>query len=514
MLLDIIRWQLGNKDSASSVIVVCPTLADAHSSCVKYGNFCTKIGVHSNIAHHRLVWFSKDRLFNKTQEVFAGGSAKLFVDHAVFDDDRIYNPSIQKLLREFLPHQQSYYSPPEPKYRLIPGGGLVHETSYVENSVIGRGVKVGPHSVVIDSTLTGATHVFKANVRYSTLHDTLVGESTLYSALVSKSRLEESEIRAQRNAPTQVIQCTLDHTFLNKKVYARHVRFEYAEVLSDLKLERCLVSKSRVDRLPGSVFRDKHITGDRSLPLKDFFVDENFGYTLKMQEQDMNELDVQKSLLEEREKALIQREIDLTDREAHLGKQKENFHVLLEASKKRVQELEANLSEKMEKNTMSQNTGYDAFKNTGSAMGSAILNGGKMAGANKLNNTLRDLFKRILMRQGFTREELDHPAVNATLKLAAPFILKYATEKFPQIFGGEKIAPVIGSAAEKAMEAAVYEIAMPILEEIGPDLLEIKNQATALVSDAPRVSEAEKEDVITRTAKVSEREKDPAPTPA
>jgi len=553
------------------IIIVASTLDEGYRILRKLDQFRRELGIKSDkVPPTKAV--SKERFFAKFQEVLAGfDPAGIFVDHAVFDDERVFVPSVQKPLAVCLPRYTPYYAFPRLRgrenYRLASGGGFVHETAYVENSFVGRGVTVGPGSIVIDSTLTGATRVFEADVRHTVLHDVKVGKgSTIYSARVSKSRLENSKILAQKSEPTRVVRCTLDNTLLKRDVYARHVRFENAQVSSGARIKHCLVSETHISSDGKAVLSLKKFTATELLSLKEFFIDEDDGYSYKMSEQDMKEMDVQKSLLEKREAALIQRELQITDREAELGKLEEglrfqreeapcereeieNLHEALEAREKRVQEAEANVvsqlsmsrdlvisscetadgiakvamiqaqalvdlaeEKKTEKNTMSQNnTGYDALKNTGSAMGAAILNGGKMAGANKFNNTIRDLFKRILMRQGFTREELDHPAVNATLKLAAPFILKYATEKFPQIFGGEKIAPIVGSAAEKAMEAAVYEIAMPILEEIGPDLLEIKSQAAALVSDAPRVEEAEEDDVITRTAKVSEREKDPVP---
>lgn len=192
----------------------------------------------------------------------------------------------------------------------------------------------------------------------------------------------------------------------------------------------------------------------------------------------------------------------------------ENLKIELEDREKRVEEVEGRTFQELAADIDINNTEDPmtsdqeapknaAIKNTATAASQAFMQGAKLAGANKLNQMITQAAKRLLVESGVPEDALDNPAVEAVLKLTTPFILHYVCEKFPQVVPG---ADVVKEGAEAAISAATFQVLMPLLEKIGPDLMAIRKEAEAIVTDAPGLSESPKENIVDQTvnAKVEE----------
>lgn len=440
---------------------------------------------------------------------------EVFLDDIPFPKAREINEYFRP--RVLLPEEKA-----PPGYHRHPnGGGLVEDTALVEegvylakeakvigHSVVKSGAKINGNSLICDSTLFGTlvldSWIKKSTVDRSSVNSSAILNSHLKNGEVSRSTVELSTIGLDAKITACMVKdsrvqafvefdaCEVVSSKVQQGIY-RYRRWDKGEetqvvLVKDFSYRPLETVESEKEK---TMPLDEHtlIQKERELVDREIKISEISALLASKQQA----LDQERQELEEKEKTLYLREL----RETSLG-----------PHQKRVEEeTDPKEDPHLEKDTKMSTEKFSAIKNTGGAMGAAILSGAKMAGANKLNDTIKDAAKRVLVKWGVDKEMLDTPAVDAVLKLTTPFVLHYVCEKYPQIVPGSE---AIKHGAEKAIEAATFQVLMPLLADLGPELLEIKKQSEALVTDAPGLNESPKSDVIHDTINA----KEPAPAHA
>lgn len=130
---------------------------------------------------------------------------------------------------------------------------------------------------------------------------------------------------------------------------------------------------------------------------------------------------------------------------------------------------------------------------TAQAVGGAVLEGGKMAAAHKLNETIAKAARKLAIRLGIAPEVAERETFGRVVEFLGPFVLHYASEQF-DIPG----RAVIQAATKKAMEANAFQVVTLVLTSVMPELATIREEAERLASH--ELPASPEKDVVEETA--------------